>query len=103
VRGIHIVTALKLEPSEDSRVNSGAYRRTRYRLTTLQFGCIIHIYTTHKGYSMIRFMLGLVVVMGSVGGLEHDTATITQALLGCAVGLLLMMWALPKLIQQGQD
>ena len=52
---------------------------------------------------MIRFMLGLVVVMGSMGGLEHDTATITQALLGCAAGLLLMMWALPKLIQQGQD
>lgn len=50
---------------------------------------------------MIRFITGLLLVMGSVGGLEHDTATITQAIAGAALGLALMFWALPKLIEQG--
>jgi hypothetical protein len=51
---------------------------------------------------MIRFVLGLLLVMGSVGGLEQDTATFTQAILGSFAGLLLMVWALPKLISQGE-
>mgnify|MGYP000040999302 FL=1 len=51
---------------------------------------------------MIRFVLGLIVVMGSVGGLENDTATFMQAIAGSLVGLALMAWALPKLIAQGE-
>jgi len=49
---------------------------------------------------MIRFMLGLILVMGAVGGLEHNTATWTQFAVTTLVGLGLMLWALPKLIEQ---
>ena len=52
---------------------------------------------------MIRFVVGLILVMGSVGGLEQDTATFTQAILGSLAGLLLMVWALPKLVNQGES
>lgn len=49
---------------------------------------------------MIRFILGLVLVMGAVGGLEQDTATWTQFFLTAGAGIALMLWALPKLAQQ---
>lgn len=49
---------------------------------------------------MIRFVLGLFLVMGSVGGLEQNTATWTQFFLGCGIGLGLMLWALPKLASE---
>lgn len=52
---------------------------------------------------MIRFVLGLLLVMGSVGGLEQDTATFTEAILGSLLGFSLMLWALPKLIAQGES
>lgn len=47
---------------------------------------------------MIRFLVGFLLVAGSVGGLEQDTATFTQAILGAVAGLSLMVWGLPKLI-----
>lgn len=46
---------------------------------------------------MIRFVVGMLLVFGSVGGLEQDTATFTEAILGSLLGLTLMFWALPKL------
>ena len=49
---------------------------------------------------MIRFALGLLLVMGAVGGLEQDTATFTQAILGATAGIAMMLWALPKLVQE---
>jgi len=54
-------------------------------------GCIINI---TKENTMIRFISGLLLVLGAVGGI--DNATPEQSLLplmGCAVlGLLLMAW-----------
>jgi hypothetical protein len=38
--------------------------------------------------------------MGAVGGLEQNTATLTQGILCALAGLTLMAWALPKLIAQ---
>ena len=38
--------------------------------------------------------------MGAVGGLEQDTATFTQAILASIAGFALMLWALPKLVQE---
>ena len=52
---------------------------------------------------MIRFLLGLLLVMGAVGGLEQDTATFTEAIAGSLIGLALMFWALPKMIAQGEE
>ena len=49
---------------------------------------------------MIRFMLGLILVMGAVGGLEQDTATFTQFFITASLGIALMLWALPKLAQE---
>jgi len=49
---------------------------------------------------MIRFMLGLLLIMGAVGGLEQDTATWTQFFLTALAGVGLMLWALPKLAQE---
>ena len=46
---------------------------------------------------MIRFMIGMLLVMGSVGGLEQDTATFTEAILGSLLGLTLMFWAIAAL------
>jgi len=44
----------------------------------------------------------LLLIMGSVGGLEQDTATFTQAISGSLLGIALMIWALPKLISEGE-
>jgi hypothetical protein len=52
---------------------------------------------------MIRFFLGLILVMGGVGGLENDTATFTQAITTCLIGFALMLWALPKIVSQGES
>ena len=52
---------------------------------------------------MIRFVLGLILVMGAAGGLEQDTATITQTLVLAGIGLGLMLWALPKVTSNGLD
>lgn len=49
---------------------------------------------------MIRFAIGLFLIMGGVGGLEQDTATISEALIVCIAGLALMVWALPKLASE---
>lgn len=47
---------------------------------------------------MIRFVLGLLIVFGAVGGIEQETATLLQGTITAAVGLLLMYWSLPKLV-----
>ena len=40
----------------------------------------------------IRLVVGLLVVMGAVGGMDADTATMAQGLALSAVGLGLMAW-----------
>tara|TARA_R110000824_G_scaffold227156_1_gene414968 strand:+ start:177 stop:335 length:159 start_codon:yes stop_codon:yes gene_type:complete len=50
---------------------------------------------------MIRFIVGLFLVMGAVGGLEMDTMGFGQFFLFTAIGFALMFWAMPKLIAQG--
>lgn len=50
---------------------------------------------------MIRFVTGLLLCFGSVGGLEHDTMGFAQFFLFSGIGLSLMFWAMPKLIAQG--
>ena len=50
---------------------------------------------------MIRFVAGLLLCMGAVGGLEHDTMTFTQFFMFAGLGLGLMFWAVPKLASQG--
>ena len=49
---------------------------------------------------MIRFMLGLLCLMGAVGGLEQATATWTQFFALAGAGIALMLWALPKLASE---
>ena len=41
---------------------------------------------------MIRIVIGLIMIMGSAGGIEMDTATMTQALLLAIAGLCIMLW-----------
>jgi|TARA_B110000977_G_scaffold188208_1_gene256191 hypothetical protein len=52
---------------------------------------------------MIRFITGLIVVMGCVGGLEQDTMTFGQFFIYAPIGIALMLWAMPKLIRQGEE
>lgn len=49
---------------------------------------------------MIRFMFGLILVIGAVGGLEQNTASWTQFFIASAIGFALMIWALPKLVER---
>ena len=51
---------------------------------------------------MIRFVIGLILVSGAVGGLEMDTATFSEAIAWSITGLTLMLSALPKLMQEGE-
>jgi hypothetical protein len=51
---------------------------------------------------MIRMVLGFLLMMGAVGGIEQDTATITEGLTLALVGVLLMVWALPTVIEKGE-
>ena len=51
---------------------------------------------------MIRFMLGLLIVMGSVGGLEQDTMGFGQFFLWTGLGLGLMMFGAAKLATMEQ-
>ena len=52
---------------------------------------------------MIRFVTGIFLLFGAVGGLEQNTATLTQGIVCALVGLALMAWALPKLIAQQEE
>lgn len=38
----------------------------------------------------IRILLGMLMVMGAVGGMEQETATLTQGAILAAIGLLIM-------------
>ena len=55
---------------------------------------------------MIRFVLGLFIVLGAVGADDFALETGTQppelmqTIFLCVVGLGLMLWAIPKLSQQ---
>ena len=49
---------------------------------------------------MMRFVLGLFIVMGAVGGLEQNTMTINQCLAFSMMGFLLMCWALPDIWEE---
>lgn len=50
---------------------------------------------------MIRFGIGFLLVYGGVGGMEHQPEYFTEQLIATAIGLLLMIWAVPKLASQG--
>ena len=51
---------------------------------------------------MIRFIIGLILVSGAVGGHARDTATFAAAIAWSITGLTLMLSALPKLMQEGE-
>lgn len=38
----------------------------------------------------IRFLLGLLIVFGAVGGMEHETATMSEGILLSIIGLISM-------------
>lgn len=44
---------------------------------------------------MIRFIVGLLLVLGGIGGIEHSTpdSSLVGSLLTCVAGLALMAWA----------
>jgi hypothetical protein len=40
----------------------------------------------------IRILLGILVVFGAVGGMEHETASLLEGSLAAVVGLAIMAW-----------
>tara|TARA_R100001377_G_C3140123_1_gene92370 strand:+ start:461 stop:622 length:162 start_codon:yes stop_codon:yes gene_type:complete len=50
---------------------------------------------------MIRFIIGLFLIAGCVGGLEQETMGFAQFFLFASIGMALMVWSMPKLIAQG--
>jgi hypothetical protein len=50
---------------------------------------------------MIRFIVGMYLLIGCVGGLEQDTMGFAQFFLFASIGMALMIWSMPKLIAQG--
>ena len=52
---------------------------------------------------MIRFIVGLFLCAGAVGGFEHDTMTFAQFFLFAGIGLALMFWAVSTLAAQNND
>ena len=44
---------------------------------------------------MTRFIIGLLLVFGAVGGMDVETAHIVQCVAVALVGLSLMWWAIP--------
>ena len=53
---------------------------------------------------MIRWFIGFFLVLGSVGGLEQDTMTITETMACAFLGLGLMGWATYDFnMQYGED
>lgn len=49
---------------------------------------------------MIRFVVGFLLLMGAVGGIEQETAGLLEGMAYAFLGLGLMVWALPKIIAQ---
>lgn len=45
---------------------------------------------------MIRLLIGLLMTMGAVGGLEMETATWTEFFITAGIGLSLMAWAVVR-------
>ena len=45
---------------------------------------------------MIRILIGLVLVMGAAGGIEMETANMTQSLLLALAGLFFMVWPISR-------
>jgi len=54
---------------------------------------------------MIRFMLGFILVLGGVGGIEHNTETLLplDSLCVIIVGFLLMFWFIIELEENDYD
>jgi hypothetical protein len=53
---------------------------------------------------MIRWCIGFFLVLGSVGGLEQDTMTISQTLAFATLGFVLIGWATSDFNKQyGED
>jgi hypothetical protein len=51
----------------------------------------------------IRLVVGLLVVMGAVGGLDADTATLAQGMSLAALGLALMGWGVVDMNREQAD
>jgi|TARA_R110000822_G_scaffold27257_1_gene81539 hypothetical protein len=56
-----------------------------------------------EGNIMIRFIVGMFLLIGCVGGLEQDTMGFTQFFLFASIGMALMIWSMPKLIAEGNN
>ena len=52
---------------------------------------------------MIRFIAGLLLCMGAVGGLEQDTMTFAQFFMFAGIGLGLIFWAVPAMASHASD
>jgi len=48
----------------------------------------------------IRIVLGLLITMGAVGGMDMDTATLTEGVSLALVGLALMAWGVFAVIRE---
>lgn len=49
----------------------------------------------------IRILLGMLIVFGAVGGMEHETATLTEGMLLSILGLAIMGWGVVAANSQG--
>jgi hypothetical protein len=68
--------------------------------------CIIYILVEHKERHMkgtIRIVAGLLITMGAVGGMDADTATLSQGMSLAALGLALLAWGVYAVNQEEQN
>jgi len=49
---------------------------------------------------MIRFIIGLLLIFGAVGGMDADTAPIVQCAVIALAGVSLMWWAIPAVNEE---
>ena len=49
----------------------------------------------------IRILIGLLIVFGAVGGMEHETATLLEGSLLSVLGLGIMAWGVAAANAQG--
>jgi hypothetical protein len=48
---------------------------------------------------MIRFVIGLFLLIGLAGGLEQETVNYSEFFLYAGIGLILIIWPMPKLMR----
>jgi hypothetical protein len=53
----------------------------------------------NEGRSMIRFAIGLFLLIGLAGGLEQETVNYSEFFLYAGIGLILIIWPMPKLMR----